>query len=208
MPGFFEYRDNAEAVVRDVEAMRARMVRTEPLLERFGARMSQYSVPQNFAEGGRPTRWPDTPRGGQAMVDTGRLRNSITHEVRGRSVRVGTNVKYAALRHFGGTIVGRDKALAIPVEVSQSRRRPKHYPNLQWRPTRNRRFVGMLGEELAVRTRGANGRYKKSGSGRWVTRFLLARQVVQPARPFLMFQADDLAWMERETVQHILEGRR
>ena len=207
MRGFFEYRDNAEAVVRDVEAMRARMVRVEPLLERFGARMSQYSVPQNFREGGRPTRWPDTTRGGQTMVDTGRLRNSITHEVRGRSVRVGTNVRYAPVRHFGGTIEAKDKALAIPVEVSQSRRRPKHYPNLVWRPTKNRRFVGMLGEELAVRTRGANGRFQTSSTGRWVTRFLLARQVKQPARPFLLFQADDLAWMERETVQHILEAR-
>lgn len=34
-------------------------------------------------------------------VDTGRLRNSITHEVHGKSVDIGTNVEYAGYVHDG-----------------------------------------------------------------------------------------------------------
>lgn len=36
-----------------------------------------------------------------APVDTGRLRNSITHIVNGDSVVIGTNVEYAVYQEFG-----------------------------------------------------------------------------------------------------------
>jgi len=36
-----------------------------------------------------------------APVDTGRLRNSITHVVNGDSVVIGTNVEYAVYQEFG-----------------------------------------------------------------------------------------------------------
>ena len=40
---------------------------------------------------------------GQTLTETGRLRASITHNVRGSdAVAVGTNVKYAAIHQFGG----------------------------------------------------------------------------------------------------------
>ena len=45
-------------------------------------------------------------RNGQPLLDTGRLRNSINGRGQGAdSFIVGTNVKYAALQNFGGTIV-------------------------------------------------------------------------------------------------------
>lgn len=37
----------------------------------------------------------------QPLLDTGRLRNSITHEATPTSVRIGTNVEYAAYHQFG-----------------------------------------------------------------------------------------------------------
>ena len=44
-------------------------------------------------------------RGGQTLIETGRLRSSFTFEVLGQVVRWGTNVIYAAIHQFGGTIV-------------------------------------------------------------------------------------------------------
>ena len=43
------------------------------------------------------------PRSGNDKIlnDTGRLKNSITHNVLGNSVEVGTNVVYAAIHQFG-----------------------------------------------------------------------------------------------------------
>lgn len=38
---------------------------------------------------------------GQPLLDTGRLRNSITYRATGNSVEVGTNVKYATTHQFG-----------------------------------------------------------------------------------------------------------
>ena len=38
------------------------------------------------------------------LLDTGRLRNSITHEFSSRSVRVGTNVEYAVPHQLGAKI--------------------------------------------------------------------------------------------------------
>lgn len=61
--------------------------------------------------------WPGLRyRTGQPLQDTGRLRNSITYELRPGGVRVGTNVIYSAIHNFGGTIrPKRAKYLAIPV---------------------------------------------------------------------------------------------
>ena len=49
--------------------------------------------------------WRARVRGGTTLRDTSRLYNSIKYQViGGKRVVVGTNVMYAALMHFGGTI--------------------------------------------------------------------------------------------------------
>lgn len=60
---------------------------------------------------GRP--WPKLQtRAGQPLLDTGRLRNSITRkEVNGGGFIIGTNVEYAAIHNYGGVI----KAKNAPV---------------------------------------------------------------------------------------------
>lgn len=52
-------------------------------------------------------------RVGQPLVDTGRLRDSITHQSSDDGVSVGTNVVYAAIHQFGG-MTGRKRASQIP----------------------------------------------------------------------------------------------
>ncbi|RYL25110.1 phage virion morphogenesis protein [Acinetobacter piscicola] len=48
--------------------------------------------------------WRAQVQGGQTLRDTGRLHNSIFAKVQGNRITIGTNVKYAPILHFGGTI--------------------------------------------------------------------------------------------------------
>lgn len=53
-------------------------------------------------------------KGGQTLIDTARLRNSMTMKASASQVEVGTNVEYAAIHQFGGVIrPKRKKALAF-----------------------------------------------------------------------------------------------
>jgi phage virion morphogenesis protein len=71
------------------------------------------STNRRFEEGQAPdgSPWPPSIRaqltGGTTLVESGRLRDSITYEADASSVRVGTNVLYAAIHQFGGTIRAR-----------------------------------------------------------------------------------------------------
>ena len=47
------------------------------------------------------------------MLDTGRLRNSITYRVAGEVLYVGTNVEYAGIHQFGAR-AGRRRNVVIP----------------------------------------------------------------------------------------------
>lgn len=77
----------------------------EPLLDEIGASLvtsTQIRFERGQGPDGKP--WKPSARGGQTLVDTGRLLGSVTHRVSGRQVEVGTNVLYGAIHQFGGTI--------------------------------------------------------------------------------------------------------
>ncbi len=69
------------------------------------------SVVKNFEEGGRP-KWKESARavreGGTTLSDTGRLKSSIRAFSGANFAGAGTDVKYAAIHHFGGTTGPRD----------------------------------------------------------------------------------------------------
>ena len=65
------------------------------------------SIAKTFKAGGRPVRWKPSKRGGKTLIDTARLMRSITMKAAAKSVTWGTNVKYAAIHHLGGTIPAR-----------------------------------------------------------------------------------------------------
>lgn len=85
----------------------------EQPLKIFGVYMIR-STQKNFDEGGRPNKWKvservknygRTPKGVlKTLIMTGRLKNSITAKVSGRTMELGTNVKYAAAQQFGMNI--------------------------------------------------------------------------------------------------------
>lgn len=82
------------------------------------------SVRTNFMVGGRPVKWQPSRRATEQGVpgrtatlrDSNRLMNSITSQVRGDTVTIGTNVVYAAVHNYGakkfsfGTFAARVRA--------------------------------------------------------------------------------------------------
>lgn len=90
-----------------------RLIRTfrqgKPLMGVVAGTM-QSAVEQNFAVGGRP-RWLPlrSGRAGQVLQDTGNLRGSIQQASGKDFAQVGTNVKYAPIHQFGGTIRAKNK---------------------------------------------------------------------------------------------------
>lgn len=73
------------------------------------------SIRQTFTAGGRPESWqPLKYRVGTPLILTGRLRASITGEVQGSSVVLGTNLVYAAIHQFGGTGTWGKTPVTIP----------------------------------------------------------------------------------------------
>jgi len=68
------------------------------------------SIAKTFKAGGRPLRWKPSRRalkGGKTLIDTARLMRSISMQVTGKILRVGTSVKYAAIHQLGGRIPAR-----------------------------------------------------------------------------------------------------
>ncbi|GAU08140.1 phage virion morphogenesis protein [Desulfoplanes formicivorans] len=84
----------------------AKMGDLTPVMREIGEIVVTQSA-EAFEQGGLPGhKWPESARvkasGGQTLVDTARLRNSITARASGNKVETGTNVVYAAIHQFGG----------------------------------------------------------------------------------------------------------
>jgi len=90
-----------QQVRRLLERIAERGANLQPALSAVGDLVKE-SIRTNFVQEGRPMPWkPVKNRDGQPLRDTGRLMNSITRKTTGHEVRVGTNVIYAALHHYG-----------------------------------------------------------------------------------------------------------
>lgn len=90
-----------------VRLTEARLSNPGPLLRKFGLVLIR-SVSANFRQGGRPVPWKKSRRaltiGGQTLVRTARLKNSITRQVTGNRLTIGTSVAYARIHQLGGRI--------------------------------------------------------------------------------------------------------
>lgn len=71
------------------------------LLRMLGLKLEQQTV-RHFDIGAGPDGpWAPTQRGGQILVDTGRLRGSIQHMIGSNVIRVGTSVPYGRYHQTG-----------------------------------------------------------------------------------------------------------
>jgi phage virion morphogenesis protein len=101
--------DGKESALATLAKAVAALASPEPLYDDIGAGLV-LSTEMRFAAETDPdgNPWPKSLRaqltGGKTLTDTGRLAGSITHEVSDRGVAVGTNLFYAAIHQFGGTI--------------------------------------------------------------------------------------------------------
>ena len=102
---------DADAALAGLDRAIATLADPRPLLDEIGGRL-ETSTRLRFETGRSPdgAAWPASARAkrqsGQTLVDTGRLRDSIAHVVRGSGpsaeLLVGTDVAYAAIHQFGG----------------------------------------------------------------------------------------------------------
>lgn len=154
----------------------------------FGPALKQCSLllikatKENFANQRGPTGQPWPPikgrvrGGGKALRDTGRLMASITAKPQPDELVVGTNLEYAGIHQYGGTITPKKgKALTIPQTVQALRAgSPRNMPGL-----------------FLIWKRGARsgGLYSGQGGARNL-QFLLVPSVTIPARPYLGWNED------------------
>jgi phage virion morphogenesis protein len=94
---------------RFTEALsRLRLLDLHDTLDQIGSRLVLGTERRFEGEVGPDGKsWKKSRRaeeGGRTLTDTARLVQSITHKVAGKSVMVGTNLIYAAIHQFGGTI--------------------------------------------------------------------------------------------------------
>ncbi len=158
-----------------------------PVLAQFGIHMLR-SVEQTFHAGGRPTLWPPSIRamtkGGKTLIDTARLKNSMVAAVTGpTTLRVGTNVRYAAVHQFGfsGTV-------QIPEHLRRVRSRDIRGSEIRVSPKTGKRYKA----------------HPKIARGFAVVKAHAAHLRI-PARPFLVVQdADDRMWVR--LAEKYLEG--
>ncbi|MGC8736762.1 MAG: phage virion morphogenesis protein [Dissulfurimicrobium sp.] len=140
MPNITITIDDRE-VMDALKGLQARLGDLTPAM-RTVARMMESAVQRNFAEGGRPDKWKPSKRAlrqnGQTLMDTGRLKNSITSRSDATSAEVGTNVEYAAIHQFGG----RTKPTII---------RPKNKKALSWPGARHPVMMVKYPIEMALK---------------------------------------------------------
>lgn len=90
-----------------IQGVEQRLTHLTPVLEDIRERMID-SIQRNFDAGGRPTAWPVSQRArqesGKTLIRTARLKNSLTGQVQSNRVTLGTNMLYARIHQFGGTI--------------------------------------------------------------------------------------------------------
>lgn len=102
--------EGLEAAIAALAAAGAFAEDMTPATDQIGAAMvtsTQMRFEQQAGPGGSP--WPPSLRarleGGITLTDSGRLAQSITHQADAAGVEWGTDVLYAGIHQFGGTIV-------------------------------------------------------------------------------------------------------
>lgn len=186
----FSISSNGDVVAKSVTGLGLRLSKPQKALESFGRHMVNVSVPENFAVGGRPEKWPRSSWSSEkGQMDTGRLIRSVRFEVGERYIRVGSNLSYAAQRQHGGVIKAKKgKFLTVPFPgVPRAMARPSRWGERLFRP-------GKPGPEQP-RVLGIMSRKK------FVPKFALVASVKQPPRPFVLIHDGDVVVLHQLVVK-------
>ena len=116
---------------------------TQRLAEAIGEALVA-GTQDRFERGEAPdgSKWPASKRGGQTLMDTGRLKNSIGYEASPALVVVGTSAEYAATHQFGAHIEAKNaKTLKFKVNGKWVSKKSVDIPA--------RPFIGLSDEDVA-----------------------------------------------------------
>jgi phage gpG-like protein len=196
---------------------RLSMRENEELMARLGASMLA-SVRRTFRHEGYPDHsWvplaPSTIRsnpkvytaGHKLLVLSGLLQNSITYRVTSRgAVEIGTSLIYAAVQQFGS----RDRSFGIGPRTAEQEAATVDVPA----HSRTQRDKRRLGTTEIVDKNGKRRKVRKRIEGPLNAREILVgrhqRHQNIPARPYLVFRAEDVPRMQRITNRYLLERAR
>lgn len=161
---------------RDVDSHLAKLLakseNMRPVMQEISGDMYD-AVMENIDREGRPRPWKKSRRaikqGGKTLQHTRRLMKSITREYDASRARVGTNLDYAAIHHFGGVI--RFKGRERIMNFKQVRRGKMTFG----RPGTGDRFA-----------KAGKAHYSMKASGK-------AYSVTMPARPYMFLLDENLA---------------
>ena len=193
-------KSNGRLVVKFMDELGKRAEQLDAVLDDFGSYMTNTSIPENFSRGGRPEKWARTAWSSEKnQVSTNRLQRSVTFEVSQGRLRVGTNLRYANQRQMGGKIEAKTaKALTIPMsDTAPSMRRVSRWGDRLFflKPKKqSAELIGLLASKV--------------GKKKIKVRFVLRKSITQPARPFVLFQDEDVALLSRRLVSFVLKGAR
>lgn len=201
MRGFIQYADDGSVAIRTLSALSARGRDATPVLRWFGEHMVNSSIPANFEAGGRPSRWAGslwTPSGKKLMSSHGMagLGGTINYQAGDKTLVVGSHSPYARQRQLGGTIEAKGRAaLVVPLpHVPEGMRRPRRWGD---------RLFKMTSKKGDPDTRGV---LATEEHGQIIPQFVLRRRVKQPARPFILFQDEDLTLIGHKLVGFVATG--
>lgn len=109
----------ADAMARRLDAMVKRgrnRAQAYALLGHHAMNLVQRGLRENVGGWPPASSWPrGYRRGGEALRDTGRLRNSISYRASASGMAAGTNVKYARILNRGGVIRPKGRFLLLPL---------------------------------------------------------------------------------------------
>jgi len=180
----------------------------KPLLINLGA-LAMREFDKNFRAQGRP-KWQDlhpktlyrrkkSGRGGRILRDTGRLQQSLSqgkpgnvYRLEPRSLTIGSNVKYAAIHQFGGTVKLRPRSDMAPRTFARVGNR------LLFRGKDGKVRVGSKLDGTPIR--------KKFAAAASVRMTFKERTIRIPARPYLVIPPEALNLFQRAVQQWIKEN--
>lgn len=110
-----EIRVQSDTISGLLASLQSKLKDLSPVMRQIAGIMHG-AVEDNFAAQGRPA-WKPSARalkqGGKTLQDTGRLAKSITRSHDKTRAMVGTNVIYAAIHQFGGTIEHKARTMTL-----------------------------------------------------------------------------------------------
>ena len=157
------------------------------------------SVRKNFRDGGRPNKWKPSRRGESGhktlIGPTRSLMTKIAKKVTKRKVSVGLTDKRARLLNYGGKVVPKNaQYLTIPVGLTANERRrgmtARDFENTFFHESKN-------GKLFLMQNMGAGEKPR--------VLFLLTKSMTMPARPYMLFQKQDIVIITKEYARHILK---